>query len=268
MAAALLVYSLFPGDSSRMGLTCRLLGQGGSGGGGARRSGPAVELVVAQYSSNLSWVPGLLAALDEGTNLTVYSKGPSPYPGAVQLPNVGREGHTFLYHLHTRYHSLAEVTLFVMGSAGQSKEKRRALRELVLGWRRARSRGMFCSGLDRHAPPWGFALERWQGTTDSGGAGSHDAQERQRAGPQLQHAELRPFGAWYAEYIGGGLPRAWCAEAFLAVHRSRAQQRPRAFYRALLEQLSVGENLEAGHYLERSWAAIFSLPAALPRCQL
>lgn len=45
------------------------------------------------------------------------------------------------------------------------------------------------------------------------------------------------------------------------------QQRPRAFYRVLLGQLSVGRVPEAGHYLERSWAAIFLLPAALPWCQ-
>lgn len=32
------------------------------------------------------------------------------------LPNVGREGHTFLHHLHEHYHSLAEITLLLMDS--------------------------------------------------------------------------------------------------------------------------------------------------------
>lgn len=53
----------------------------------------------------------------------------------------------------------------------------------------------------------------------------------------------------------------------MAVHRSRARQRPRSFYAALLSQLQAGPNPEAGHFLERSWASIFYLPAALPRCQ-
>lgn len=41
--------------------------------------------------------------------------------GSIQLPNVGREGHTYLHHLHSRYNSLARVTLFLMGSAGYSE---------------------------------------------------------------------------------------------------------------------------------------------------
>lgn len=41
--------------------------------------------------------------------------------GSIQLPNVGREGHTFLHHLHSRYDSLARVTLFLMGSAAYSE---------------------------------------------------------------------------------------------------------------------------------------------------
>ncbi|KAL4425117.1 hypothetical protein ABPG77_008222 [Micractinium sp. CCAP 211/92] len=221
--------------------------------GSEQHLGPPVELVVAHYNSNLSWTPGMLAALGSA-NLT--------------LQNVGREGHTYLHHLYERYHSLAEVTLFAMDSALLSRDKRQGLRELKASWRRALSQGFFCSGLDHHAPPWSFALSRWQGTSDDSAAGSHNAAQRQRAGPQLQPAHPRPFGLWYAEYIGGGLPRAWCPGAFLAVHRSRVQQRPRVFYKALLEQLSTGENPEAGHYLERSWAAIFLVPAALPRCQL
>jgi len=53
----------------------------------------------------------------------------------------------------------------------------------------------------------------------------------------------------------------------MAVHRSRARQRPRAFYATLLAQLAVGPDPEAGHFLERSWASMFYMPAALPRCQ-
>ena len=52
----------------------------------------------------------------------------------------------------------------------------------------------------------------------------------------------------------------------MAVHRSRAQLRPRAQYAALLEQLAASKDPEAGHYLERSWASLFYLTAAAPQC--
>lgn len=80
MAAALLVYLVLPDSSGRMGLTCRLLGISGSIDSAARGGTPGVELVVAHHSGNLSWVPGLVAALG-GANVTVYSKGPVSPPG-------------------------------------------------------------------------------------------------------------------------------------------------------------------------------------------
>ena len=52
----------------------------------------------------------------------------------------------------------------------------------------------------------------------------------------------------------------------MAVHSSRALQRPRAFYATLLAQLAVSKDPEAGHFLERSWASVFQLPTAVPRC--
>lgn len=117
---------------------------------------PPVELVVAHYDEDLgSLVPHMLPSLGSGAVVTVYSKGKHrppggccarpalaspPWPaaprqprttappplysfpaaGATRLPNVGREAHTYLHHLTERYHSLADVTLFVMGSAALS----------------------------------------------------------------------------------------------------------------------------------------------------
>ena len=82
-----------------------------------------VELVVAHYSVPLTWVPEMLRELGAGAGLTVYTKGgnASTVPGSTALPNVGREAHTYVHHLHTRYYSLADITLFVMDSATRSK---------------------------------------------------------------------------------------------------------------------------------------------------
>lgn len=113
----------------------------------------AVQVVLQHRQSgafnNLAFVPGLLAQLGNGTQVTVYSKSSQPRnvsragrhaptavqpccgapstpflscrsgppAGTVRLPNVRREGHTFLAQLHFCYSSLADVTVFVMDSA-------------------------------------------------------------------------------------------------------------------------------------------------------
>lgn len=65
-----------------------------------------VELVVSHHSESLDWLRDFKAAIPASTrvNVTVYSKGPKEKrpAGAVPLPNVGRDTHTFLHHLYTR----------------------------------------------------------------------------------------------------------------------------------------------------------------------
>lgn len=70
------------------------------------------ELVVAHYREDLSWIR------DRGleANATIYSKNPTPPLGAIALPNIGRDYHTYAHHLHERYHTLATRTSFVQGN--------------------------------------------------------------------------------------------------------------------------------------------------------
>lgn len=63
------------------------------------------ELVVARYRENVDWLQNL-----RDWRIRVYDKDDTgaPHP----LPNVGREAHTYAYHVATRYDDLAEVTVF------------------------------------------------------------------------------------------------------------------------------------------------------------
>lgn len=72
----------------------------------------AFELVVARYEEDLAWTRNVPTAI----RVSVYDKnGNAPYPGAVELPNVGREAHTYLHHIIHRYDSLAPLTVFCQG---------------------------------------------------------------------------------------------------------------------------------------------------------
>ena len=70
------------------------------------------EIVVAHYNEDLRWL---------ADHCHVYHKGGNNWEWPVEfkqwdtLPNVGHEGHTYLYHIITNYHRLANVSLFVQG---------------------------------------------------------------------------------------------------------------------------------------------------------
>lgn len=72
-----------------------------------------IELVVARYRENPAW----LRRIPSSVRLTLYNKGPdmSDFP-AISLPNIGREAHTYLHHIVTRYNSLSDITVFCQGN--------------------------------------------------------------------------------------------------------------------------------------------------------
>lgn len=74
------------------------------------------EVVVARYNEDLSWI----AKEFPNERVVVYNKGKDDLnlPGncqVIKLPNIGRESHTYLYHIVHNYNQLAERTLFLQG---------------------------------------------------------------------------------------------------------------------------------------------------------
>ena len=73
----------------------------------------SVELVVARYQEDVDWC--------RRSNCTVYNKGPrlntTQTEGVryLELPNIGRESHTWLTHIVERWDTLAETTVFMQG---------------------------------------------------------------------------------------------------------------------------------------------------------
>jgi len=67
-----------------------------------------MELVIAKYREDVSWADQF-----RGIRRTVYDKSGTVRENA--LPNVGREAHTYLHHILTRYDDLAETTVFLQG---------------------------------------------------------------------------------------------------------------------------------------------------------
>ena len=71
-----------------------------------------MKCVVARYQENVDWTNGLPDAI-------IYNKGSTPpnskHP-VCTLPNVGREGHTYLYHIIQNYDTLDDYTCFLQGN--------------------------------------------------------------------------------------------------------------------------------------------------------
>jgi hypothetical protein len=69
-----------------------------------------VNIVIARYNENIEW------ALPYNDIAIVYNKGNNDIPyfsNRFDIQNIGREGHTYLYHILNRYCELSRRTIFL-----------------------------------------------------------------------------------------------------------------------------------------------------------
>lgn len=73
-----------------------------------------IDLVVARYKEDVSWV----FSIPNNINAIVYNKFYKEDETAnnITLPNVGREAHTYLYHIVKNFDKLSEHTIFSQGN--------------------------------------------------------------------------------------------------------------------------------------------------------
>lgn len=68
-----------------------------------------MELVVSRYQENIDWINKLKTDI----KTTIYNKF---YNESIELPNLGRESHTYLYHIVNNYDNLEDYTIFLQGN--------------------------------------------------------------------------------------------------------------------------------------------------------
>lgn len=69
-----------------------------------------LEIVVSRFNEDISWTTPYKSIV------TIYNKGNDYIENAINLPNVGRESHTYLSHIIQNYDKLAEKTVFFQGA--------------------------------------------------------------------------------------------------------------------------------------------------------
>ena len=78
------------------------------------------EIVIARYNEDLSW----LKKIPKNIKIIIYNKGlddivkiPGVKYDIIKLPNIGRESHTYLYHIINNYDNLANKTILCQGDS-------------------------------------------------------------------------------------------------------------------------------------------------------
>tara|TARA_B100002019_G_C21250449_1_gene590837 strand:- start:69 stop:2060 length:1992 start_codon:yes stop_codon:yes gene_type:complete len=213
------------------------------------------EIVVARYSEQLNWI----LKVDSDIKIIVYNKGKNDLEPNIlsrinelrHLPNVGREGHTYLNHIVENYDKLADITFFTQGVphlAGQSlnnflnidefKEKRSVMK---LQPNDKSVNHIFYH--DNNNPPDHCKLaftKRWV---------------------QTQKSKHTLHDYWNG-FINYAFPlKEQCNfsyNATFSVTKSYIQNYNLEYYNKIKKSLEHHVAPEEGHFLERAWGTIFN----------
>jgi len=215
-----------------------------------------VHIVVSRYSEELDF---LFNKPFSSYKITIYDKGSIPplsgYPDnctVVRLPNVGRCDHTYLYHIITNYNNLDDVTVFLPASC-TTDDKISLVKQVMRRVSKFKTT-VFTSKYqsDFIKLEGGFYLDEWQA--------SNPANKKTNPESKLQLSPIRPFGKWYEHNFPelNGVPIYNVSlKGIFAVSKEDIWRNPIEKYKQLISYVDNHSNPEAGHYIERSWGALF-----------
>lgn len=213
-----------------------------------------IDIVVSRYNEDLEWMN------EEPFNkfqYIVYNKGlndefcKNNVKEIINLPNLGKCDHTYLYHVVNNYDNLADIIIFFPGSLNAEYKKQKAVKILNYvissGYNNAFFLGNYQNDIFETFKD--FKLDDWK-TSD-------EKNYKLNSESQLQLCRLRPYGKWY-RYFFGNIKAKWNTYlGIFSIDKKDIVQHPRQRYELLVNTLSSHLNPEAGHYIERSWGAIF-----------
>ena len=215
----------------------------------------SVELVVARYNEDLNWMKN--EPFDHYPNVIIYNKGPNanfyhePSSQIVNVKNVGRCDHTYLYHIVQNYDKLKDITVFLPGSADMGfkiKQTTDLFNEIETTGEAAfvNTRTFPTSLRDIYAD---FQLDEWKASDTRNTAINSES--------KLELSKYRPYGVWYDHYLKDKEAYTLSFYGIFSVAKEDILQHPKSYYENLIQDLSHSSNPEVGHYFERSWVAIF-----------
>ena len=214
------------------------------------------EIVIARYNENLEWLNKLpdVQVIDQ---ITIYNKGPPLQTNTINykniqvinLPNVGRCDHTYLYHIVNRYDTLADITIFLPGSAEfQDKwDITKTTLSKAVQTKNSVFHGAIVDNVKKNE--YNFQLDKW--------IASYDKNKEINNESNLYPASPRPYGKWFENNYGDLNINFVTYRGIFAVSKEHVLQHDVSWYQNLLKQLEVSSNPEVGHYIERSWVATF-----------
>ena len=213
-----------------------------------------VDIVVSRYNEDLKWI--MEYPFNKFT-YTVYNKGVNEnfikynVKKIIKLNNVGKCDHTYLYHIIQNYDNLSNIIVFFPGSLDMEYKKQKAKKLLQLIMNSNYTKAFFIGDYQHNLYNSfrTFKLDNWKTTNGQNASINNET--------DLLKCRLRPYGKWYKYFFGRTVAHWVSMWGVFSLDKRDILQHQKYRYILLIQTINKHSNPEAGHYIERSWAAIF-----------
>lgn len=251
--------------------------------GGFKFNKSDLEIVISRFNEDLSWSDPFMDIR------TIYNKGKDDLNiDCINIENVGREGHTYLYHIILNYENLSKKTIFI-----KPNHKNHHLNAQWLTFTHGLSNinqfisfslndeeryiyFPFLDVCDNDTVSYGPDINgEWKKGYHPHGLGKRsytkntmDIDENGNLihfGKWLDNSRTAKYGSfvsYFKKYIDSNYDNfpeyfLWSPHGIFTVEKEMIRNRSIESYKEILETLSYGEDVQEGHYIERSWYYIF-----------
>jgi len=229
-----------------------------------RESSEDVKDLIQTFNSKISNLKVYIYNKDNISNISLVDINIENLEIIIEdLPNLGREGHTCLYHLYKHYEDLTDIIYFIPASYKTKNHPKTCAPGC-----------MFDTLDDFHLlSSYQDNLDLWYNWTLDSWGGTHN--ENSKVASQCNYVKCRnrPFGKWILEnimvplnipYFLNPLKNGLCG--FIQTLKERVHNIPKNILQNWIQELEEdGPNSEVGHYWERTWATVLgSFNTSLP----
>lgn len=213
-----------------------------------------IDIVIARYNEDLNWLN------DEPYNkfkYIVYNKGNNENFNKnnvikiINLPNVGRCDHTYIYHIIENYNNLADITVFLTGSIEIEHKKKysNVILNNIIPFNNAIFINKNNDNTDILDLYKNFYLDNYSATHYKNKINEE----------KLLHSRYRPFINWKNNFFSNIKEcKLVTLGGIFSVSKEDILSSPIELYKNILQELDYHSNPEAGHYVERSWCYLFN----------
>ena len=207
--------------------------------------------VITRYREQLDWIDFVLKFVDK---VVIYNKGLSDLNiendkiSIINLPNVGRIDHTIAYHITTNWDNLSDKIIFIPASIYMCKFKGRYFDAILkrVGFVKEHFKGFYGPRFHIVNPKFNYSINNYQAE------GNCNKNEN-----KFVKSEYSDFQEWKIAIIDTRPMRYVSMRGMFIVCKENIKHIDLQIYNNLLTSLSVGDNIENGHFAERIWAHLF-----------